>query len=263
MWKWEGLSRSCGKVIIFILGYLLNYMKNTINRKKILFEATNFFRDTIAQNHISNLNNLRQLDKFSYNPFLLEYLAAFMTGKVDSEGMAQALIYPRILGTSINTSFGSNLQKFCSTVLPGYGSGISGIDLEFVDQKDKRKKYCQIKAGSQTINKDDVKTIKEHFKTFINIARTNHLKIAYDDLVVGVLYGDPNELSFHYHKIQENYPVFIGQEFWYRLTGDKDFYFDLVNAFGKVALETDAKDLLDEVIKELALDIRRELQVKK
>lgn len=124
----------------------------------------------------------------------------------------------------------------------------------------KEKKYCQIKAGPQTINKDDIETINRHFKSFRNISKTNNVTdLRYDDLIVGVLYGSPEELSANYKKIQENFPVFIGQEFWYRLTGDKDFYLDLINTFGKVALETDAKDLLEDVIKDLAKDIKREL----
>lgn len=44
------------------------------------------------------------------------------------------------------------------------GSVGGGIDIEFVDSFDDRKKYCQLKSGPNTINKDDVITIKNHFQ---------------------------------------------------------------------------------------------------
>jgi hypothetical protein len=39
------------------------------------------------------------------------------------------------------------------------GSVVHGIDIEFIDAIDGRKKYCQLKSGPSTINKDDVVTI--------------------------------------------------------------------------------------------------------
>jgi len=42
-------------------------------------------------------------------------------------------------------------------------------------------------------------------------------------MIVGVIYGEASELSSHYKKINEKYPVIIGKEFWYRLTGKEDF----------------------------------------
>lgn len=59
----------------------------------------------------------------------------------------EEIIEARSLGTSINTSFGTNLQKFCSDILSGYASTTSGIDIEFIDFIDGKRKYCQIKAG--------------------------------------------------------------------------------------------------------------------
>ena len=137
------------------------------------------------------------------------------------------LIYPRILSTSINTSFGTNFQKFLIKGLKDvFGSGISGIDLEFTDAHDKRKKYCQLKSGPNTINSDDVKPIFDKFKNIRNLAKTNHLNIETNDLIIGVSYGTKSNLSAHYKKLEENYfiPIYVGKEFWYRLTGDPDLY---------------------------------------
>ena len=125
----------------------------------ILDKAKIFFKDVIMQNHVNNTLKLSAIEEFNLNPFLYTYLANYLTGNSEPESIAKALIYLRVLGTSINTSFGQNFQRFCSTVLKGFGSTTTDIDIEFTDQVDCRKKYCQIKSGSQIINRDDVKTI--------------------------------------------------------------------------------------------------------
>jgi len=169
-------------------------------------------------------------------------------------------VYPRVLGTSINTTFGNKLQKFCSTVLDGYASTTSGIDIEFVDLIDGRRKYCQVKAGPNTINKDDVKTISDHFTSVKNLARINNLSIGFNDLIVGVFYGTPKELSGHYKAINKHYPVIVGRDFWYRLTGDENFYTSLTDAIGDVASEYDGSQLIDDVITELAKEIKKSME---
>lgn len=184
-----------------------------------------------------------------------DYKANFLLGDSSPRSKATALVYARALGTSINTTFGTNLQKFCSDILSGYASTTSGIDIEYIDFVDGRRKYCQIKAGPNTINKDDVPTIMNHFLAVKNLARTNHLDISFNDLVVGVFYGEPYELSGHYKKIQKEYPVHIGQDFWYRLTGDSNFYKGLTDAIDEVASEYDGRELLEQVITALAVEI--------
>lgn len=167
---------------------------------------------------------------------------------------AKALLYPRVLGTSITTSFGTNIQKFTNEVLSSYGSTTSGIDIEFIDQLNQNKIYCQLKSGPNTINKDDVETIVGHFKKVIHLGRTNNLRITHDDMVVGIIYGDSASLNGHYKRISSeyDYPIYIGQDFWHRLTGDEHFYSDLIHAIGEVAIEADFSKELDEVIDALS-----------
>src|SRR5699024_1073932 len=101
----------------------------------------------IAKSHMANTEKLTSLEQFNVNPFLNKYLANFLTGNDDSRSVAKALVYPRVLGTSINTTFGNQMQSFISDVLGGQGSLSPGIDIEFIDKIDGHKKYCQIKAG--------------------------------------------------------------------------------------------------------------------
>lgn len=222
----------------------------------IIESAKNFFSTIIIPKHIANLNNLK-LSSFDVNPFLINYLAAFLCGDTTPLSIAKALVYPRILGTSINTSFGQNTQIFISNLseIIGTASGIDGIDIEFVDALDGRKKYCQCKAGPNTINKDDVATILGHFKRLIGKARLDRFPLMIDDMIVGVLYGD--KISANYKMIEAQYPVYYGANFWLHLTGDKKFYLRLAKAFGEVVEEEeiDGKQLIAYKVQEIAKEI--------
>ena len=55
--------------------------------------------------------------------------------------------------------------------------------------------------------------------------------------------------------LAKDYEVCIGEEFWYRITGDKEFYYDLSKAMAEVSETLDSKDLVKETIEKLAKDI--------
>ncbi len=224
----------------------------------IIESGKNYFRTIIIPNHIKQLTKLKLKD-FNINPFLINYLAAFLCGDTSPMSLAKALLYPRILGTSINTSFGQNIQIFISSLeeVIGNASAIEGIDIEFIDAIDGRRKYCQLKAGPQTINRDDVATILGHFKYLIGKARLDKLPLQIDDLIVGVLYGDQRDLSANYKMVSSHYPVYCGVDFWNRLTGDKNFYYRLSKAFGEVVEDEkiDGSQLINAKVKEIAEEI--------
>lgn len=225
-------------------------------RKQIIENAKTFFRDEIVQSHITGAcERASKLSEYNVNPFLFKYLANFLTGNDDPVSVARALVLPRILGASITTSFGMKIQNLISTLFAGLGSTTQGIDIEFIDGIDGRRKYCQLKAGPNTINHDDVTTILNHFKGVRNLARTNNLNVGINDMIVAVVYGEETELSSHYRRISGHYPVYIGRDFWHRLTGKEDFYFELIDAIGEVALEVDASKVVESTIQKLALEI--------
>ena len=225
-------------------------------REQIIESAKNFFREEIVQNHINGAcERASKLSEYNINPFLFKYLANFLTGNDNPESIAKALVLPRILGASINTSFGMKIQTLISTLFEGLGSTTQGIDIEFIDAIDNRKKYCQLKAGPNTINRDDVTTITNHFQGVRNLARTNNLNVGINDMIVGIVYGEISEISSHYKKIGESFPVIIGKDFWHRLTGQENFYFQLIDAIGDVALEVDASNIVQETIDKLTIEI--------
>lgn len=230
-----------------------------VQKQAIIRSGKEYFRSVIIPNHLRNLEKL-SLSSFNFNPFLINYLAAFLCGNTEPESLARALVYPRILGTSLNTSFGQNIQVFISQLqeVVGGASGIDGIDIEFVDALDGRRKYCQCKAGPQTINKDDIATILGHFKYLMNKSRLDRMGLQFDDLVVGVLYGERVNLSANYKAIDAHYPVLCGTEFWERLTADKNFYYQLAKAFGEVVEEDgiDGSALILAKVNEIVQEIR-------
>lgn len=232
-------------------------------RTEILKKAHDFFKTSIADSHASNTQKLTKLKEFNVNPFTVHYLASFAFGDETPKSLAKALIYPRVLGTSIATTFGNNVQTFCHEVLKGYASTTAGMDIEFTDAIDGRKKYCQLKAGPQTINKDDVETINRHFASLKNLARTNHLDDfnPMTDCCVGILYGDHSQISANYKRIEKDYPVYVGKEFWHHLTGDESFYEDLIDVFSDCAKDYTDTNLLDLTIEELANDITKHSEV--
>jgi hypothetical protein len=230
-----------------------------IKTDELLQRAKYFFKEHIVTSHFESLERASHLNDYNVNPFLSTYLANFLEGDSNSRSIAKALIYPRILGTALTTSFGMKTQQMIHKVFEGYSSHGTGLDLEFVDAIDGRRKYCQLKAGPNTINKDDITTIVNHFKGIKNLSRTNSLHIGLDDLVVGVLYGSESELSSHYKKIAESHPIYIGQDFWHRLTGDKRFYFHLIAAIGEVAFDVDGRDRLEDAINTLAAEIENSI----
>jgi Type II restriction endonuclease EcoO109I len=228
---------------------------NAHEQKQLIAKAQEWFRRTILPKHLQNTRKLENPNEFDVNPFLAPYLAVYLTGELTPQSVAQALLYPRVLGSSITTSFGQNMQAFISEVLKNsFGSTTQGIDIEFVDCTDKRRKYCQVKLGPNTINKDDVATVIGHFKAVRNLGRTNNVAVRQDDMIVGILYGEPGQESSHYKAIstKHDYPVFIGQDFWHRLTGSKDFYQKLIRAISDVALEAKGTEVLNEVVDALA-----------
>ncbi len=234
---------------------------NNQERIQILNNAKNFFRSEIVQNHINGAcERASRLSEYNVNPFLFKYLANFLTGNDDPNSIARALVLPRILGSSITTSFGMKVQSLISSLFQGLGSTTQGVDIEFIDAIDGRKKYCQLKAGPNTINYDDVTTIINHFDGVRKLARTNNLNVGINDMIVCVVYGEESELSSHYKRIGQNYPVYIGKDFWHRLTGKEDFYFELIDAIGEVALEVDASRIVEKTIENLAKEITEKYQ---
>jgi len=229
----------------------------TIEEKQtILLKFKQWFKESLIESHKKNTEKLKDINEFNINPFLLYYLSNFLEGNANPESLAKALIYPRALGTSITTSFGALMQgQFITKVLGAYGSSIAGIDIEFVDQVDGRKKYCQLKSGPNALNRDDVTTIKNHFKELQNRSRKNEGDVRLGDLIFCMIYGEKSEMNSFVKELGNDFNVYIGKDFWQRFTGDEHFYRDLIVSAGQIANEVDMKDVVEDVIQDLSVKI--------
>lgn len=226
-----------------------------LEKDQILTAAKKWFKDDVITSHVRNTESLTNIKKLVVNPFTAIYLANFLSGDTSPESIAKALLYPRVLGTSISTSFGERMQKFIGVVKDAYGSTTSGIDIEFEDKVDGLHKYCQLKAGPTNINKDGAENIISHFKAAMRLANTNNNNLTHYNFMVGVLYGKPHELNGFFKSIpkKELFQVCVGNDFWNRLTGDKDFYDDLIEAIASVSVDdTNYCSVLEDVIASLA-----------
>ncbi len=229
-------------------------------KSEIISKAKEWMRTSLIKSHKDNTLKLADVKEFNINPFLLPYLGFYFKGNIDYMTLAKVLMYPRILGTSITTSFGTQMQRFVSEVLNGFGSMIPGIDMEFIDKIDGRKKYAQLKSGPNAINRDDVTTISDHFKAASNRARTNGLPLQHDDLVFCLLYGEPEEMNSFLRELNRDYTIHIGKDFWTRFTGDSNFYKELIRAMAEVANEVNMKGTVGEVLEKLAIQIEKKYQ---
>lgn len=230
-----------------------------MTEKELTFKIVNYFETYIFENHVeASLRTHSKLKSYNINPIVVKYLSKVLENDYNPKGVAKALFYPRVLGTSINTSFGTRIQNMFVELGIANGSLIKGMDIEFVDKIDKRKKWCQLKSGPNTINSEDVKPLIRKFTSTISLARTNNAfkGISNSDFIVGVLYGEASELSMHYKVIDKTHPVIIGKDFWHRITGFPNFYDGLVTALQTCINNIDTKDLINKGCDELAEEIK-------
>ncbi|WP_457611280.1 PmeII family type II restriction endonuclease [Lutibacter sp.] len=227
-----------------------------MTENQLLKIVTTYFKDKIFETHkINALKTHSKLKSYKINPIIVKYLSKILVNDFTPIGIAKALYYPRILGTSINTSFGTRIQNMFVELNLAQGSLIKGMDIEFIDKIDGRKKWCQLKSGPNTINSEDVSPLLKKFTSVTNLARTNAINLNNSDLILGVLYGNEKQLSQHYKKINQQFPVIIGKEFWHRITGFSTFYSKLAYNLDTMILNIDTEDFLKKGYMALAKDI--------
>ena len=161
-----------------------------MTEKELTAQIVTYFEKNIFENHLLAVEKTHsKLKSYNINPIVVKYLSKVLENDYTPHGVAKALFYPRVLGTSINTSFGTRIQNMFVDLNIGEGSMIKGMDIEFIDKIDNRKKWCQLKSGPNTINHEDVAPLIKKFSTTINLARTNSaLKgVNNTDFIVGVL----------------------------------------------------------------------------
>ena len=82
------------------------------SEKRLLEEIVKYFEVYIFQNHLkASVKSNAKLKGYNINPIVVKYLSKLLENDYTPIGVAKALFYPRVLGTSINTSFGTRIQN--------------------------------------------------------------------------------------------------------------------------------------------------------
>lgn len=225
----------------------------TEQQKQEIFDyGKEYFRRTIIPNHKSKFETLG-LNDFKIDFSIIKYLAGSHCKTAETQHLlAMALVYPKVIETSIKTCFEQNNQSFISQLsqIIGETSEINGIDFEYVDAIDGRRKYCLCKSIIDE-EKDLVEILCDCKKAMHAIDDEDWMN-AIDDIVVVVPFGKKEELPEAYNTIATTYTVLCGAEFWEHLTGYSDFYNRMLAGFCLVLDEEQiCRDLVEEVIDNL------------
>jgi hypothetical protein len=226
-------------------------------------DLVNFFKEEFAEKIKEKLMTGHDLDSFKINPLVLTALSSGVFGEQTPLNMARALLYPRVFGTSISTTFGDRMQVMCVRYLGAQASSTPGMDIEFNDKVEPRSIIMQLKAGPNTINSEDVVPIVTKMNNAYRLLQRNGTQ-SMPTFTMGITYGDISEISGHYRKIasstvgvQANIPILIGQDFWNRLTGNSTFYAEMIALFVELFEEEDYSELLEADLNRLATEIER------
>ena len=102
-----------------------------MDENQLLIIVTKYFEEKIFDNHkINSLKNHSKLKSYKINPILVKYLSKILEDDFTPIGIAKALYYPRVLGTSINTSFGTRIQNMFVELKLASGSLIKDLHLQ-------------------------------------------------------------------------------------------------------------------------------------
>ena len=81
------------------------------------------------------------------------------------------------------------------------------------------------------------------------------MKFSSDDFVFYTIYGKRSEMNSFISELSRDYTVYMGKEFWHRLTGEEEFYNRLINAIIEVVDEVDMPSIVEKVIEDLSKEI--------
>lgn len=226
-------------------------------KQAIINSGKDYFRKIIIPNHIKGLKSLRLKD-FKINPFMVNYLA----GKISFEDFAKALLYPVMFDTLVSSGPLSAFNQFVarlSELTDGF-SDINGIDFEFTDAIDGKRKYCQCRPSLVALTDDETAEVLGNFKKAYEQSQAEGVDMQINDLVMAFPYGDENIFSGNSKIISSHYDILYGEEFWHRLSGDRNFYYRICKAFAEVIEEPNSEGgmLVKEKVADLAQSIHEQ-----
>jgi hypothetical protein len=189
-----------------------------------------FVNDNISEFHANRIAALKKLNITKIikrkNPYLfkakdIHTCQGFVTTLTDA-----------YLSSQEETIFGEFLEKLaiyvCQETMGGYKSGIVGIDLEI--NKNDTRYIITIKSGPHWGNSSQIKKMKDNFVAAQRTLRTQNTGI-HVVAMNGCCYGIDSKPD------KGDYFKYCGQRFWSFISGDDNFYLDIIEPLGYKAKE--------------------------
>ncbi len=155
------------------------------------------------------------------NPYL--YRAKAMQS---ADEIVEAIL-SAFVSSSEETIFGNVFFEPIAKAVSGGNKALAeGIDIMVEDDENNVMHAIAVKSGPSVFNADSKKRQEQNFNAAHKLATQAHL--AYDP-IIGYSYGKKRSSKRGTPKI---YRELAGQDFWYELTGDKDFYKKIISYMG-------------------------------
>lgn len=188
-------------------------------------EVTEFINEHIVEFHDARLNALKKVELKKIlkkkNPYL------FKAKNIQTCEELIRVLLDAFLSSQEETIFGEFLEKLaifvCGKTRSGYKSGIPGVDLEI--EEGNTRYIIAIKSGPKWSNKSSLSAMREDFKKAKKTLRTQQSGINVV-AINGCCYGQDTRPD------KGDYIKYCGQEFWTFISGNEDFFLEIIEPLG-------------------------------
>ena len=199
--------------------------------KNKLYDFMNGNISNFHQNRLVSLNKLKLENVLKRKNIYLYKAKNIQT----SEELIKA-VTDAYLSSQEETIFGEFLERLAIYVSQecknGFKSGIEGIDLEIID--DKNRYIISIKSGPNWGNSSQIKKMTDYFAKAKKILKTQNSQDFIQVVSInGCCYGKGN----HPYKSKGDYYKLCGQAFWEFISGEEAFYISIIEPLGYKAKE--------------------------
>lgn len=199
-----------------------------------LKEVTNFVNQHIGEFHESRISRIRKIKLKDVlqkkNPYLFK-AKNILTAQKLIESLLQTY-----LSSSEEELFGYFLEELAIFVagktLNGKKSPGTGIDLEFT--KDGIVYLVSIKSGVNWGNSSQYAALRDRFKKAVQVLKQSK-SVKSVQPVLASCYGKRKTVD------NGEYLRICGQEFWYFISGNQNFYIDIIEPLGHQAKQHNQK----------------------
>jgi site-specific DNA-methyltransferase (cytosine-N4-specific) len=190
-----------------------------------------FYNTRLAKLKLLSLDKvLKRKNPYLYKAKNIEIVSDLVKSTVDA-----------FLSSQEETMFGDLLEKFAifvsHTLYGGFKSSLPSVDLEF--ERDDKYYIVGIKSGTNWGNADQIARMRDNFKA--NRATLKDKGITKEIVAVnGCIYGKNSvPLKTDANDSERSYYKYAGQEFWLFISGDDEFYKEIIKPIDKEARKKD------------------------